>query len=564
MGEPLAVIILAAGHGKRLGPNRLKAMLPVSGLAIVGHVLANARRLRPDHIVVVASPRLAADSDFIALTAQDMVVVQETPKGTGDACYQALDALDRRDTPGCGLGRFKGRVLILLADMPLLQPAFLRSLVLRSARPSIDMAPRMETGIETGMTTGMAIGVVRGDFPDYGRVVLSDDHGNRAPRVLDVIEAKDPRRHSRPRRRRPSRDHDRAALAPKNHEDMPIGGANGADSLYNIGTMALDGDILRACRAELTPCPRSGEYYLTRLPFLVTAKGGAVFPVFCPAGDARGINHMADLSHVESRMQQRLRARALKRGVEITGADHVHLSFDSRIGAGVRIGPHVRIGPGVVIGADSHIESFSVLDDCRVGKSCRIGPFARLRPGSRIGDGAKIGNYVEVKNARIGAGTKVSHLSYIGDSDIGKNVNIGAGTITCNYDGRRKSRTRIGAGAFIGSNTSLVAPLTIGAGAMVGAGSVVTRHVAKNVLVTARAEQTIRDLPRRFTVDGAGKNHPRQDPGQNLGQNPIQNLGQNPGQNSNGGLEKSSPPKLKKALKKALKKSSAKPDEERG
>jgi bifunctional UDP-N-acetylglucosamine pyrophosphorylase/glucosamine-1-phosphate N-acetyltransferase len=259
--------------------------------------------------------------------------------------------------------------------------------------------------------------------------------------------------------------------------------------LCNAGAMALDGARAAAWLAALAPRNAQGELYLTDIVGLARVEGRRCALTRCSAEEAMGVNSRAELAAAETAFQVRARAAAMEGGATLTAPETVFFSHDTRLGADVVVGPSVVFGPGVRVEDGAEIRAFSHLERCRVAAGAVVGPFARLRPGAEIGPGAHVGNFVEVKNATLGAGAKANHLAYLGDASIGAGANVGAGAITCNYDGAAKHHTTIGAGAFIGSNSALVAPLTIGDGAYVASGSVVTRDVAPDALAIARARQ---------------------------------------------------------------------------
>ncbi|MFY9287980.1 MAG: DapH/DapD/GlmU-related protein, partial [Alphaproteobacteria bacterium] len=275
-----------------------------------------------------------------------------------------------------------------------------------------------------------------------------------------------------------------------------------AIKLCNCGIMLFAGDKVWSLVNQLRDTNSKQEFYLTDCIALATKAGDICVVAEMPADEVLGINSRIELAEAERLMQQRLREEAMKNGATLVDPDTVYLSADTKIGRDVVIGPNVFIGPGVEIGDKVEIKPFCHLEQVRVEEGAVVGPFARLRPGSVIGAGAHIGNFVEIKNAEVGRGAKINHLSYIGDAFVGEKANIGAGTITCNYDGYRKSHTHIGAGTFIGSNSSLVAPVKVGDGAYVGAGSVITQEVPSNTLAVARGRQAnIDDWARRFRED---------------------------------------------------------------
>jgi len=349
---------------------------------------------------------------------------------------------------GDALSGFTGDVLVLYGDTPLLEVETLTALL--DARRSATAAAAV-------------LGFRPADPGLYGRLVC-DDNG----KLERIVEA---------------RDADAAILAL---------------DLCNSGVMALDGGVLPGLLARLDNNNAKGEYYLTDIVAISAADGRQSVVLEAAEESLLGVDSRADLAVAEAVIQTRLRARAMASGATLTDPASTFLSHDTVLEQDVTVGPNVVFGPGVHIGAGSEILAFCHLEGVMVAAGARIGPFARLRPGTRLGEGARIGNFVETKAAEIAAGAKVNHLSYVGDASVGAGANIGAGTITCNYDGFSKHRTEIGAGAFIGSNTALVAPVSIGDGAMVGAGSTVTKDVEADALAVARGEQ--RDIP-----DGAAR-----------------------------------------------------------
>jgi bifunctional UDP-N-acetylglucosamine pyrophosphorylase/glucosamine-1-phosphate N-acetyltransferase len=253
--------------------------------------------------------------------------------------------------------------------------------------------------------------------------------------------------------------------------------------------MLARADLLFACLAEVTDDNAKGEYYLTDVVGLARAAGARAAVAEAPETETLGVNARAELAAAEAAMQARLRTRAMDAGVTLSAPETVFLSYDTTLAPDVTVEPHVVFGPGVQVAAGARIRAFSHLEGCRIAAGAQVGPYARLRPGAQIGAEAQVGNFVEIKNAELGDGAKANHLSYLGDARVGAGANIGAGTITCNYDGILKHRTEIGPGAFIGSNTALVAPVTIGDGAVVGAGSTIARDVPAEALSVARAPQ---------------------------------------------------------------------------
>jgi bifunctional UDP-N-acetylglucosamine pyrophosphorylase/glucosamine-1-phosphate N-acetyltransferase len=439
--SPLACVILAAGQGTRMQSAIPKVMHSVAGLPMIKHVLTVCTSLPSDRIVVVVGAQMPT---VIEAAAPHPCVVQQTPRGTGDAVKAAAHALTD----------FQGEILVLFGDVPLITVDALRGLQSK------------------GRATGAAI-VVAGFRPEYpgpyGRLVLDAD--GHLIRIIEASEA--------------------------TTDQGTIGLCNGGAMLFAAGKLWPLIDQLRDDNAK-------EEFYLTDCIKLAHQSGDLCAVAELPVEQMLGINTRIELAQAEKHMQRRLREKAMLGGVTMIDPDTVYLSADTKIGRDVILGPHVVLGLGVDISDKVEIQAFCHLEQTKVGESVRLGPFARLRPKSTVGPGAHIGNFVEIKNAEVGAGAKIGHLSYIGDADIGAGANIGAGTITCNYDGFRKYKTEIGAETFIGSNSSLVAPVKIGAGAYVGAGSVITMDVPAHTLAVARSRQAnIEDWARRFR-----DNHP--------------------------------------------------------
>ncbi|MDP6952047.1 MAG: bifunctional UDP-N-acetylglucosamine diphosphorylase/glucosamine-1-phosphate N-acetyltransferase GlmU, partial [Alphaproteobacteria bacterium] len=421
--------------GTRMRSALPKVLHPLAGLPLVGHVLAIAEALAPERRVVVVGAGGEAVAEAVAPWPS---VVQEPQAGTGHALMQASDVLDG----------FTGDVLVLYGDTPLLEVETLSTLLEARRKAAAACA---------------VLGFRAADPGLYGRLVCDDD--GTLERIVEAREA--------------------------DAETLAI-------DLCNSGVMAIDGEALPGLLSRLDNANSKGEYYLTDIVAIAAADGRSSVMAEAPEDSLLGIDSRADLAVAEAEIQTRLRARAMAAGVTLTDPASVFFSHDTALAEDVTIGPNVVFGPGVRVGAGTEILPFCHLEGVEVTARARIGPFARLRPGTRLGEGARIGNFVETKAAEIAAGAKVNHLSYIGDASVGAASNIGAGTITCNYDGYAKYRTEIGAGAFIGSNTALVAPVSIGDGAMVGAGSTVTKDVEGDALAVARGQQ--RNVP-----DGAGR-----------------------------------------------------------
>jgi len=421
-----AAVILAAGMGTRMKSATPKVLHKVAGLPMLGHVIAAVRGAGVERIVVVTPPDGQAVRDYAA--AQGCVsAIQDKQLGTGHAATAAAPAL----------AGFRGELVIAYGDNPLMTPA------------------TFQAAFDAAATTGMGLVVFRPrDAGAYGRVILSADG------LLDrIVEFKD------------------------------ANAAERAVDLCNAGVLAADAGKLFGWAAALDNDNAQKEYYLTDVPALAKAEGVRCTVSLTAEEEALGVNSRAELAAAEALMQTRLRRRAMAGGAGMTAPETVFLQYDTVLEADAAIEPFVVFGPGVTVRAGASIRAFSHLEGAEVACGAIIGPYARLRPGARIGEGAHIGNFVEIKNTVMEKGAKASHLTYLGDARVGAGANIGAGTITCNYDGFTKAMTEIGAGAFIGSDTALVAPVKIGAGAITGAGSVITRDVAADALAVARGAQ---------------------------------------------------------------------------
>ena len=426
-----AAIVLAAGLGTRMKSQLPKVMHPVAGHPMVNHLLDTVAKLDVDKVVVVVGPDMP---ELEAAVAPHATAVQYDRLGTGDAVKAGMSELEG----------FKGNILVLYGDSPLITEVTLNTMI--EAREPVEgqFAPAV-----------VVLGFVPEDPGAYGRLVVDEEDGE----LLAIVEAND-----------------------ASPEELAI-------SLCNSGVMCFDGELLPQMLGRLNNDNAKGEYYLTDCVQLAREDGFSCAVVEGDEEELIGVNSRIELALVETIAQDRLREKAMKGGATLIDPSTVYFSHDTKIGKDVLIEPNVFFGPGVTVGNNAHIKGFSHLEGTTIGDDVSVGPFARMRPGANLGDGAKIGNFVEIKNADIEQGGKVSHLTYIGDARVGAGANIGAGTITCNYDGFLKSKTDIGAGAFIGSNTALVAPVKIGAGAIVGAGSTITHDVGENDIVTTRADQ---------------------------------------------------------------------------
>ena len=436
--SPFAAVILAAGSGTRMKSAIPKVMHPIAGRPMIAYPLEALRPLSPAATLVVIGPRMES---VAAIVAPAESVVQDPPLGTGDAVRTAMRALHGRMAPQ---GPIED-VLVLYGDTPFLATETLSRLLTERCR------------------TGAAV-VVSGMRPaepgPYGRFVLASD--GALERIVEAADA--------------------------GPEEQAIG-------LVNGGIMVIEASRLAEFLDALDSDNAKREFYLTDVVAIARRKGLACRAVELPAEELLGVNTRAELAEAEALMQRRLRRAAMDSGVTMIAPQTVFLSADTRLGRDVVVEPNVTFGPGVRVGERARICSFSYLEGAAVGAGARVGPFARLRRGAVLEEEVHVGNFVEVKAARLGAGAKANHLSYIGDSDIGARTNIGAGTITCNYDGVNKARTIIGEGAFIGSNTALVAPVTVGDRAIIAAGSVIVRDVPADALSIARGQQV--DKPGR-------------------------------------------------------------------
>ncbi len=421
-------IVLAAGEGSRMKSALPKVLHKIAGRSMLSHVLAAAVAAGGDAVAVVVGPEREDVAARARLDAPGSDVFVQTHRlGTAHAVLAAREAIARGFDD----------VLVVFADTPLLRAESL--LALRAA-------------LADGASVA-AMGFVAGDPAGYGRLLLSGGS-------LEAI--------------REQKDASPAELTV---------------TACNAGIMALDGRRALELLDSIGCDNAQKEFYLTDAVKAARDRGLGCVAVMAPEEDAMGVNDRVQLAAAEAVMQRRLREVAMRAGATMVAPETVFLCWDTRIGRDVLIEPHVVFGPGVCLADDSVVHAFSHLEGARVGARASVGPFARLRPGANLGENAKVGNFVEIKASDLGPGAKVSHLSYIGDASVGADANIGAGTITCNYDGFGKFRTNVGAGAFVGSNTSLVAPVSVGAGAYVGSGSVITQDVPADALAVARGRQ---------------------------------------------------------------------------
>jgi len=425
-------IVLAAGEGTRMRSSQPKVLHQVAGQSLLAHVLGAAPHGGGAALAVVVGPDHQAVADEVRRVRPDaQTFIQHERQGTAHAVLAARDAI----------AAGADDLLVAFGDTPLISPATFE---------------RLRAPLRTGAALAV-LGFRAKDPTGYGRLLVQDDQ----------------------------------LLAIREHADATP--AERAVDLCNAGVMAFDGKTALSVIEKIGNANSKGEYYLTDAVEVVRAMGLQATVIETSEDEVRGINTKAQLAQAEQIMQARLRQAALDAGVTLVAPETVYLSADTTFGRDVTIEHFVVIGPGVSIADGAVIHAFSHIVQAAIGSNASIGPYARLRPGTSVGAGARIGNFVETKAAILEAGVKVNHLSYIGDTHIGPGANIGAGTITCNYDGFNKHKTRIGAGAFVGSNSSLVAPVKIGAGAYIGSGSVITRDVADDALAVERSPVTVKD-----------------------------------------------------------------------
>jgi len=423
----VALIILAAGKGTRMQSDLPKVLHKVAGAPLLVHAMKAGASLEPEKTVIVAGH----GSELVAAAAQDWsddvdVVLQTEQLGTAHAVLQARSALTG----------FEGDAIVLYGDTPFIQPETLDAM----------LAARAEHDV-------VVLGFEAADPGRYGRLVMDGDALNAIVEYKDATEAER------------------------------------AITLCNSGVISANADVLFNLIDDVSNENASGEFYLTDIIGIARSKGLSATVVRCDEAETMGINSRPELAVAEVAFQTRARADALGNGVTMHAPDTVYFSHDTYIGADTVIEPNVVFAPGVTVENNATIRAFSHLEGCHVSRESVVGPYARLRPGAELSEGVKIGNFVEIKNATIDAGAKVNHLSYIGDAQIGEKSNVGAGTITCNYDGVFKHRTTIGKNVFVGSNTMLVAPVTLGDDSMTATGTIVTKNVPDGDLAVGRARQ---------------------------------------------------------------------------
>ena len=425
-------IILAAGEGTRMKSATPKVLHTIAGRSLLAHVLDAVKASGAASVAVVVGPgRDDVSSEAVRAVPDASIFVQHERRGTAHAVLMAREAI----------ASGYDEILVVFADTPLVRADTLSSMrkAVASGAAVVPLAFRAK------------------DPTGYGRILVEGE------KLVAIREHKD-------------------ATTDERLVD-----------LCNAGLMALDGRFALSVLDGIGSSNAAGEFYLTDAVAVAIERGLSAASLEAPESEVMGINDRTQLAQAEEIIQKRLRIAAMQGGTTLVAPETVHLSWDTRLGQDVIVEPNVYFGPGVSVEEGAVIHAFSHLEGARIGAGANVGPFARLRPGAHLADHAKVGNFVEIKNAEIGQGAKVSHLTYLGDATIGANANIGAGTITCNYDGFSKFRTEIGENAFIGSNSALVAPVSIGAGAFVGSGSVITKDVPPDSLAVARGHQLVKD-----------------------------------------------------------------------
>jgi bifunctional UDP-N-acetylglucosamine pyrophosphorylase / glucosamine-1-phosphate N-acetyltransferase len=423
-----AAVILAAGQGTRMKSPTPKVLHMVGARTLVDRAIDAAEGLGCEKIIViVAAGAEALTARVQARLGPGSTAVQDPPLGTGHAVLAARSLLEG----------FEGDLLVTNADGPLLTS--------EDVQPLFDLRQK---GADMAL-----LGFEAADPTGYGRILLEDGE------VRGIVEHKD-----------------------ASPEELRI-------SACYSGVIAAPARLMLELLSKVGNQNAKGEYYLVDVVGMASQRGLAVRAAFAPEEAVLGVNSQAELAAAEAIFQRRRRQALLAEGVTMQAPDTVHLAWDTRIGGGAVIEPYVVFGPGVEVEGGATIRAFSHLEGARVAAGAIVGPYARLRPGADIGEEAHIGNFVEVKKVKVGKGAKANHLSYLGDGTVGEKANLGAGTIFCNYDGFDKHETHIGAGAFIGSDTALVAPVRVGDGAFTGTGSVITRDVAPDALALARGVQ---------------------------------------------------------------------------
>ncbi|MGO4908968.1 bifunctional UDP-N-acetylglucosamine diphosphorylase/glucosamine-1-phosphate N-acetyltransferase GlmU [Pseudorhodobacter sp. W20_MBD10_FR17] len=423
----VSLIVLAAGKGTRMNSDLPKVLHPLGSAPLLHHALQAGQSLDPAQVIVVAGH--GAEAVGKAARAFDdsiEIVIQQEQLGTGHAVAQAAPLL----------ASAAGDAIVLYGDTPFVRSETLQAMLDARADHAV-----------------VVLGFEAADPGRYGRLITS---GDTLDRIVEYKDATDAER---------------------------------AITLCNSGVICADISVLFDLVSQVGNSNAAGEYYLTDIIALARAQGLSAGVVTCDESETLGINTRAELSAAEVAFQTRMRAEALENGVTLADPATTYFAYDTVIGRDTLIGPNVVFGPRVTIESNAEIKAFCHLEGCHISRGATVGPFARLRPGAELAEDVHVGNFVEIKNAVLDEGVKVGHLTYLGDAHVGEHTNIGAGTITCNYDGANKHRTEIGPRVFIGSNTMLVAPVTVGRDAMTASGSVITANVPSEALALARAPQ---------------------------------------------------------------------------
>jgi len=424
----IALIVLAAGQGTRMNSDLPKVLHRLGAAPLFVHALAAAAPIEPARRILVVGHGGAAVRKAAAAFDPEVEIAVQAEQ-LGTG-HAVAQAMPLLDG-------FEGRAIVLFGDTPFIRPETLAALAEAQADVTV-------------------LGFEAADPGRYGRLVTSGDALER------IVEWKD-----------------------ATEDERAIG-------LCNSGVLAADARLLGELVAGLSNDNAAGEYYLTDVVAAARGRGLSAEVVLCDEAETLGINTRAELARAEALFQARARAQAMEDGVTLTAPETVFFAFDTAIGRDAIIAPNVIFGSGVTVESGAEIKGFCHLEGCHVSRGASVGPFARLRPGAELAEDVHVGNFVEIKNAVLDEGAKVGHLTYLGDAHVGEHANIGAGTVTCNYDGVMKHRTEIGARAFIGSDTMLVAPVTVGAGALTASGSVITQDVPAEALAVARARQEIK------------------------------------------------------------------------
>jgi bifunctional UDP-N-acetylglucosamine pyrophosphorylase/glucosamine-1-phosphate N-acetyltransferase len=423
----VSLVILAAGQGSRMQSDLPKVLHPLGAVPLVLHAMRAGQMLMPERVVVVVGHGGEAVAEIVVQENPDIFVVYQTEQlGTAHAVDQARAALE-------GVA---GDMVVLYGDTPFIRPETLEQMLV--ARATHDV---------------VVLGFEAADPGRYGRLVTS---GDKLERIVEFKDASEAER---------------------------------AITLCNSGVVCASRAVLFDLIADVGNANAAAEYYLTDIVGLARARGLSAGVVTCSEAETLGINTRQELAQAEADFQARMRREAMENGVTLCASETVYFAQDTVIGRDAVIDQFVVFGPGVTVESGAHIRAFSHLEGAHVSRGAVVGPYARLRTGAELAEDVRVGNFVEIKNAELGEGAKVNHLSYVGDATVGARANLGAGTVTCNYDGVFKHHTDIGEGAFIGSSTMLVAPVRIGAGAMTGSGSVITSDVPDDALALGRAKQ---------------------------------------------------------------------------